>query len=105
MKRPLVVLLALLVVAVAATTAGAGDNDSGFKTSQPAMLNPLLPGSTVTPIITVGDTVRGYRFEAIPDGISLDPNGAGPVDVYVNHGSSTVPLRSTRGPGDAHQND
>jgi hypothetical protein len=105
MKRPLVVLLALLVVAVAATTAGAGDNDSGFKTSQPAMLTPLAPGATVTPIITVGDTVRDYRFEAIPDGISLDPNGEGTVDVYVNHETSTVPFPYTAGAGAANQND
>jgi hypothetical protein len=105
MKRPLVVLLALLVVAVAATTAGADDNQSGFKTSQPAMLTPLAPGSTVTPIITVGDMVHGYRFEAIPDGISLDPNGRGTVDVYVNHETSTVPFPYTPGVGAANQND
>ena len=105
MKRPLVVLLALLVVAVAAASAGAGENESGFKTSQPAMLTPLVPGSTVTPIITVGDTVRGYRFEAIPDGISLDPNGQGTVDVYVNHETSTVPFPYTPGAGAANQND
>ena len=84
MKRPLAVLVVLLAVAVATGTAGAGDNNSGFKTSQAPMLTPLVAGSSVTPIITVGDTVRNYRFEAIPDGISLDPNGNGTVDVYVN---------------------
>ena len=81
MKRPLAVLFVLLAVAVATGTAGAGDNEAGFKTSQAAMLTPLVAGSTVTPIITVGDVVKGYRFEAIPDGISLDPNGRGTVDL------------------------
>jgi hypothetical protein len=105
MKRPLTVLVVLLAVAIGTGTAGAGDNDSGFITGQPAMLTPLAPGSTVTPIITVGDTVRGYRFEAIPDGISLDPNGNGTVDVYVNHETSTVPFPFTPGAGAANQND
>jgi hypothetical protein len=95
----------LLGVTLTAGIAGAGDNDSGFKTSQGAMLTPLLPGSTVTPIITVGDTVNDYRFEAIPDGISFDPNGQGTVDVYVNHETSTVPFPYTPGQGAANQND
>jgi hypothetical protein len=95
MKRILAVLFVLLGTMVSAGGAGAGDNDSGFKTTQDAMLTPLAPGSSVTPIITVGDTVRGYRFEAIPDGISLDPNGQGTVDVYVNHETSTVPFQGT----------
>jgi hypothetical protein len=95
MKRPLAVLFVLLAVGIATGTAGAGDNNSGFQTSQAAMLTPLVAGSTVTPIITVGDTVRDYRFEAIPDGISLDPNGSGTVDVYVNHETSLVPFPYT----------
>ena len=73
-RGSLAVLFLLLVVAVATATAGAGDNNSGFKTSQGAMLTPLAPGSSVTPIISVGDRVSGYRFESLPDGISIDPN-------------------------------
>jgi hypothetical protein len=105
MKRPLAVLFVLLAVAIVTGTAGAGDNEAGFTTSQAAMLTPLVTGSTVTPIITVGDVVRGYRFEAIPDGISLDPNGRGTVDLYVNHETSTVPFPYTPGAGAANQND
>ena len=39
----------------------------------------ILPGAdapidmTIKPIITVGDMVGDYRFEAIPDGISVIP--------------------------------
>jgi hypothetical protein len=105
MKRPFVVLFGLLAVVFATATAAAGDNDSGFKTSQAAMLTPVAAGASITPIITVGDTVRDYRFEAIPDGISLDPNGAGTVDVYVNHETATVPFPYTAGQGAANQND
>ncbi len=105
MKRAIAVLFVLLGTMVSAGGAVAGDNDSGFKTRQDAMLTPLAAGSSVTPIITVGDTVRGYRFEAIPDGISLDPNGQGTVDVYVNHETSTVPFPFTPGAGAANEND
>jgi uncharacterized protein DUF839 len=95
MRRTIAVLFALLGVVLTAGIAGAGDNDSGFRTSQESMLVPLVPGSTATPIITVGETVKGHRFESIPDGISLDPNGNGTVDVYVNHETSTVPFPYT----------
>jgi hypothetical protein len=93
MKRTTAVLFVLLGVVLTAGSAGAGDNDSGFQTSQAAMLTPLAPGSSVTPIITTGERLAGgYRFEAIPDGISLRPRGQGRVDVFVNHETSTVPF-------------
>jgi hypothetical protein len=84
-------VLALAVAAVAVGTAGAA-GDPGFKTSQDSMLM-LGDRSDVefTPIITVGDTLAsGYRFEAIPDGISLYPRTKSKVDVFVNHETSTV---------------
>jgi hypothetical protein len=86
---------AAAVAVVAALPAGA-DNDSGFHTSVPAMLTPLAPGSSVEPIISVGDSVRGYRFEAIPDGISFTRNGRGTMDVYVNHETSLVAFPANR---------
>lgn len=104
MRRTLAVLFVLLGVVLTAGIAGAGDNDSGIKTNQAAMLT--VPGGSVTPIITVGETVKGVRFEAIPDGISLYPRGQGAVDVYVNHETSTVPFPYTAGAGPAlNQND
>jgi hypothetical protein len=96
MKRPLAVLFVLLAVAIATGTAGAGDNDAGFKTTQAAMLTPLVNGSTVTPIITVGESVGKFMFESIPDGISYTTNGRGTMDVYVNHETSLVPFPITR---------
>ena len=63
---------------------GAGDADAA------------RTGSSVKPIISVGDSVRGYRFEAIPDGISFTRNGRGTMDVYVNHETSLVAFPANR---------
>ena len=73
-------LLALAAAGVVLTAgAVAGDNHhkhDGFKTAKPSMLTPVAPGSTVTPLITVGDTLAGgYRYESIPDGISFQTKG------------------------------
>jgi hypothetical protein len=75
--------------------APAGENDSGFHTSTPSMITPLAPGSSVKPIISVGDTLgSGYMFESIPDGIALSRvNGRGTADIFVNHELSLVPFQ------------
>jgi len=94
MRKKLFVLL--LVVAIAFTTVAAvpmGNNDSGFQTSHPSMLTPVMAGVEVTPLLTVGDVLpSGFRFEAIPDGISVRTRGQGRVDLYVNHETSKVPF-------------
>ena len=94
-KRKLGMLLAGIVAvsAIATAAALAGDNDSGFKTKQPSMLTPVMAGVGITPLLTVGDVLpSGYRFEAIPDGISLRTKGQGRVDLFVNHETSKVPF-------------
>lgn len=71
----------------------AAPGNSGFKTSQPSMLTPVMGGVTVTPLLTVGDVLpSGFRFEAIPDGISLRTRGQGRVDLFINHETSKVPF-------------
>lgn len=82
-----------MATAISGTTAVAAGN-GGFKTSRPSMLTPVKAGVTVTPLLTVGDVFgdSGFRFEAIPDGISLRNRGSGRVDVYVNHETSKVPF-------------
>jgi hypothetical protein len=73
--------------------AAAGDNESGFRTSQPSMLTPVMGGVEVTPLLTVGDTLAsGYRYEAIPDGIAVRTRGKGRVDLFVNHETGKVPF-------------
>ena len=70
-----------------------GHHRSGFTTAQPSMLNPVMPGVGVTPLLTVGDVLRsGFRYEAIPDGISLRTRGKGRVDLFVNHETGKVPF-------------
>ena len=96
MKGALAVLFVLLGLAVATGSAGAGENDSGYTTNQPAMLKPLTSEGSVKPIINVGESVRGYMFESIPDGISFTTNGRGTMDVYVNHETSLVAFPATR---------
>ncbi|MBA2742680.1 MAG: DUF839 domain-containing protein [Actinobacteria bacterium] len=83
--------LALAVAVIAVGSAGAA-GDPGFITEQESM---LMLGDRADvefkPIITVGETLpSGYRFEAIPDGISIYPRTRQKVDVYVNHETSTV---------------
>lgn len=89
--RVLGLTLALLLMLSSIASAGS----PGFLTAQPSMLTPAAGGS-VLPIMTVGDTLpNGYRYEAIPDGIGILPNGRGTVDVFVSHETSLVPFPLT----------
>jgi hypothetical protein len=88
-------LIATTVIMPAVARADGRDDDHkpGFTTTQAAMLAPVRAGVEITPLLTVGDTLSsGYRFEAIPDGISVRPRGEGRVDLYVNHETSKVPF-------------
>lgn len=92
MKKALFVFV--LVLALSSTTIAAGN--PGFFTSQPAMLTSSVAGSSILPILSVGDMLpNGYRYEAIPDGIGVTPNGQGAVDIFVNHETSLVPFPFT----------
>ena len=86
--------LLAVTVAIAAAAALAGDNDSGFRTTQGSMLTTGdRTDVTFRPIATVGETLPGGTlFESIPDGVALRTRGKGRVDVYVNHETSTVPF-------------
>jgi hypothetical protein len=67
--------------------------DVGYQTDVPAMLIVVAPKGSVQPIVTVGEELPdGYKFESIPDGISISPKGLKRADVYVNHETSTVPF-------------
>lgn len=89
--------LVVLLAGFPASAASAHDDDdgggAGFRTAQPSMLTAVRAGTTVTPLLTVGDTLPGgYRFEAIPDGIAVKARGEGRADVYVNHETAKVPF-------------
>jgi hypothetical protein len=93
---PVLVLVALGVLAGVASGGTAATRDAGFLTTKPAMLEPVAPGVTVKPLLNVGDTVGGYKFESLPDGIAVDKRSDRQADVYVNHETSLVPFPSTR---------
>ena len=94
--------IAVAITALATATAFAHDhggshNKSGFRTGQASMLDPVKAGTSVTPLMTVGDVLNsGYRYEAIPDGISVRPRGHGRVDLFINHETSKVPFPFVR---------
>ena len=101
--------IAVAITALATATAVAHDhgrshNKSGFRTSKPAMLTGVKAGVDITPLLTVGDILNsGFRFEAIPDGISLRKRGSGRLDLLVNHETSKVPFPYvTPGPTEAN---
>lgn len=52
-------------------------------------------GSSVQAVISSGDTIGGFRFQGIPDGVGLVPSGNGRVDVYVAHEETTIPFFGT----------
>jgi Bacterial protein of unknown function (DUF839) len=94
-RRSIVACAALAVAMTASGTASAqpAGKKRGFKTTQPSMLTPVMPGTTVTPLLTVGDTLRsGYRFESIPDGISVRTKNRRRAELYVNHETGKVPF-------------
>jgi hypothetical protein len=91
--RAILACLALAIAMAASGTSAVAANNGGFKTAQPSMLTAVKAGVKITPLLTVGDVIpTGYQFEAIPDGISVRPRGAGRVDLYVNHETSKVPF-------------
>jgi hypothetical protein len=96
MSRRRIVVATVLAAAVATTgTAFAHPSGGfgGFKTQQPAMMQPAMAGVSITPLLTVGDVLKsGYRFEAIPDGISVRTRGWGLAELFVNHETSKVPF-------------
>jgi Bacterial protein of unknown function (DUF839) len=84
-------LAATVTVAWAATALAA--TPRGFRTAQPSMLAPVKAGVQIRPLLTVGDTLSsGYRFEAIPDGISVRLRRGGLVDLFVNHETGKAPF-------------
>jgi Alkaline phosphatase PhoX len=100
-RRSILVTIAAgaLAAAAVASVASGGPNAAGYNTAQAPMVtyttNPASgapAGSTADAIISVGDTIGGYLFESIPDGVAILARGNGRADVYVNHETSTVPF-------------
>jgi hypothetical protein len=84
----------VLAVALAASATTSVSADPGFKTAQSPMLTAVKAGVTVEALLTVGEDVPGtdYRFEAIPDGISVHIGEDDRIELFVNHETSKVPF-------------
>jgi hypothetical protein len=94
MRARAILACVVLAVAMAATATTGVSASSGFKTGEPSMVDAVKSGVTVTPLLTVGESIPGtsYKLEAIPDGISVRPLSGGSVELYVNHETSKVPF-------------
>jgi hypothetical protein len=88
-------LVLLLVLAVPVQAHPGKQHHQGFQTAKDPYLTlgaGAPDGSSLTPIISVGDRIGKYMFEGIPDGIGLAPAGHGKVETLVAHEQSTVPF-------------
>ena len=91
-KRAAILPAAVLSVVTLVPHASA---DTSFFTTTPAMLTldaSVPAGTTALPIISVGDSVGGFTFEGIPDGIGAMPGSGGDAEVFINHEQSRVPF-------------
>jgi hypothetical protein len=93
-SRSLLVLPVVLVIGATLTgSPAAADSHRGFRTALPSMLTTGDRSDVrFQPIITTGDVLaNGYRYEAIPDGISVRRRGKS-AELFINHETSTVPF-------------
>jgi hypothetical protein len=91
---------------LAGTVQGAAGVSPPFDTRKEAMLVPITPRGWVDPLVTVGDMIGTYQFDALPDGISVRAGAPGTVQAFINHETSMVPFPYTVGAtGEANQND
>jgi hypothetical protein len=58
---------------------------TGPSSSQSPYVLPTIPGVQTQSILTVGDTVGGYRMVGIPDGLGAFGNGDGTFTLMMNH--------------------
>src|SRR6266498_6418 len=103
MRRRALLLVVATGVAVGVVSAASSAKPSpGFLTTKSALLAPVAAGVEVKPLLNVGDTVGGYKFESIPDGIAVgrhkghDGIKGDKVNIFVNHETSLVPFPASR---------
>lgn len=82
MKKLLPLLSACSLIGASAT---AQSVFLGPSTSTTSYQHPTAPGVRITSVLTVGDTVNGYRMVGIPDGIGAWDNGDSTFTLLVNH--------------------
>jgi hypothetical protein len=92
-RRGILSSMTLAVALIVSATSALAVDPNGFTTEQDPMLDDVMEGVEIAPILTVGDELpNGYRFEAIPDGISVRVGTGGQIELFVNHETSKVPF-------------
>jgi hypothetical protein len=86
----------VLGLAAALALAGTSYASTGPSSSDPPYVVPSQPGVVTKSILTVGDSVGGYRLAGIPDGLGAFDNGDGSLTLLVNHelGASVGAVRA-----------
>ncbi len=95
LRRFLSLTTVVLLTLSLAAPANASRGHRGFQTDKEPYLTlgPDAPaGSSLQPIISVGDQVGRFMFEGLPDGIGLAPGPDGTVQAFVAHEQTTVPF-------------
>ncbi|MGN6751069.1 MAG: hypothetical protein ACTHJJ_00780, partial [Intrasporangium sp.] len=88
MKRSTVAALAATATClglVATGTAGATPAQTGPSTTTTPYVETVRPGIVTKSVLTVGDSVGGYKMAGIPDGLGAYDNGDGTFTVLMNH--------------------
>lgn len=75
--------LSAALVAILAGTAAA--QFKGPSTGQTSYITPLAPGVVATSLLSVGDSIGGYKMVGIPDGLGAFDNGDGTLTLWMNH--------------------
>jgi hypothetical protein len=90
MSRPVAPLACgIAIAATIGLTAPAASASPGAATGPSSSQSPYVvrsqPGVVTKSMLTVGDTVGGYRMVGIPDGLGAFDNGDGTFTVLMNH--------------------
>lgn len=75
----------VVVIAAAAAAIAVANTITGPSSSDPPYVIRSQPGVVTKSILTVGDSVGGYRMVGIPDGLGAFDNGDGTFTVLMNH--------------------
>ncbi len=86
------------------TRAGISLDAASIKSSQTAYVTPKSQGVKITPILSVGDAIDGYKMAGIPDGLGAFDNNDGTFTLLMNHeisatGNTSNPDGVTRAHG------
>ncbi|GAA4457379.1 choice-of-anchor D domain-containing protein [Rurimicrobium arvi] len=79
------VLAAMCLPLLHAAEANAQTVVKGPSSSSAPYVLPVAPGVKITSVLTVGDTISGYRMTGIPDGLGAFDNNDGTFTLLMNH--------------------